>query len=99
MRVQITVDLFFCSRILFGLCLKKPGVCDAIQPGGKTRLAAELVQLAPGGQKCLLREIVRRGEVAAHQAAQLGTHSPLVAANKFPESMLIIDKSATEERL
>jgi len=57
------------------------------------------MQLAPSGQERLLRDIVRRGQVAAHQAAQLRTHSTLVAANEFPEGLLIIAKSASDERM
>ena len=73
-------------------------VGDSIQPGRKTRFAAEAAEVLVGPQKCLLREIVRSRNIGADQLAEQTSHTRLVIPDQFRKGvMVVIDKNACNE--
>ena len=57
--------------------------CTAMSKTGHPR---ELMQLLPGNQKRLLRNVIGAGVVAMHQAAQLRAHHSLVTSHSSPNA-------------
>ena len=73
-------------------------VGDPVEPGRKTRFAAEAAEVFVGPQKRLLREVVRGRNIGADQLAEQTSHTRLVIPNQLRKSvMVIIDKNACDE--
>ena len=63
---------------------------DAIQPGGKFRLAAKAPEVFVGAQKSLLSKIIGQGQVASRELAQKAADGGLMIAHKLSERVVII---------
>ena len=73
-------------------------VGDPVEPGRKTRLAAEAPQVFIGPQKGLLREIVRERNIGADQLAEQTSHTRLVIPDQLRKGVVVvIEKNAGNE--
>ena len=63
---------------------------DAIQPGGKFRLATKAVEVFVSAQKSLLSKIVGQGHVASRELAQKAADGGLMIADQLSEGVVII---------
>ena len=73
-------------------------VGDSIEPGRKTRFAAEAAEVFVGPQKRFLREIVRERNIGADQLAEQTSHTRLVIPNQLRKGVVVvIDKNAGNE--
>jgi hypothetical protein len=71
---------------------------DPIQPGRKTRFAAEASEVFVGAQKRFLREIVRERNIGADQLAEQTSHSRLMIPDQLRKGvMIVVDKNAGNE--
>ncbi len=73
-------------------------VGNPIQPGRKTRLAAEAAEVFVGPQKRFLRQIVRERNIGPDQLAEQTSHTRLVIPDQLRKGvMVVIDKNACNE--
>jgi len=73
-------------------------VGDSIQPGRKTRFAAETPQVLVGSQKSLLSEVVRQSDVGSDQIAEQTPDGRLVIPDQLRKSVVVvINKDARNE--
>jgi hypothetical protein len=73
-------------------------VGNPIQPGRKTRFAAETAEVLVGPQKRFLRQIVRERNIGADQLAEQTSHTRLMIPHQFREGVVVvINKNACNE--
>jgi hypothetical protein len=93
LRVVFGLQLSFVNAnefLSFPRFLSKTVVGDSVKPGGKTGFAAKAAQVLVGLEKCLLREIVREGDIAADQIPEQTSHTRLMIPNQFSESVMVV---------
>lgn len=73
-------------------------VGDPIEPGGKTRFAAEAAQVLVSLEKRLLREVVRERDVRPDQIPEQTSHARLMIPDQLRKGVVvIINKDARNE--
>ena len=73
-------------------------VGDPVEPGRKTRLAAEAPKVLVSAEKRFLREIVSQGDIAPDQVPEQTSHSRLVISDQLRKRVVVvINKNACNE--
>ena len=73
-------------------------VSNPIEPGRKTRFAAEAAEVFISAQKGLLREIIRERNIGADQRPEQTSHARLMISHQLGKGVVVIvDKDASDE--
>src|SRR3954471_13411476 len=73
-------------------------VSDAVEPGGKLRLAAEAADVPIRADERFLREIIREREIAPRELTKEPAHRRLMPSHEFREGVLIfIEEDSCDE--
>src|SRR5436190_12464973 len=101
LRIMLGFQLSFINAnefLSFSSFLTETVVGNPVKPGRKTRLSAEASEVLINTQKCLLRKIVRKREIAPNELAEHPSHTRLVISHQLGKSVVvIIDKNASDE--
>ena len=73
-------------------------VGNPVKPGRETRFATEAAQVFVSLEKCLLREVVRKGNVRPDQVPEQTAHARLMIPDQLRKGvMVVINKDARNE--
>ena len=101
LRIVFGLQLSFIDAnelLSFPRFLPETVVGNPVKPGRKPRLPAEASEVLINTQKCLLRKIVRKREIAPNELAEHPSHTRLVISHQLGKSVVvIIDKNASDE--
>jgi hypothetical protein len=93
LRIVFGLQLSFIDAnqfLPFPRFLPKAVVGDAIEPGRKTRFAAEVAQVFVSPQKRLLREVVGQRDVRADQVAEQTSDARLMIPDQLRKSVVVV---------
>ena len=73
-------------------------VSDPVEPGRKTRLAAEAAEILVSAQESFLRQIVGQRNIGADELAQQTSHTRLMISHQLRKGVVVvIEKNASDE--
>jgi hypothetical protein len=101
LRIMFGLQLSFIDAnelLSFASFFAETVVGDSIQPGRKTRLSAKAAKVFVRAQEGLLRQIVRKRDIAADELAEQTSDARLMIPDQLRKGVVVvIEKNAGDE--